>query len=171
MKILVNDLNRIVSIYSISSPLGRVLGVKQPSGQIIRSDLLNDLLSLMFYHEVISHHGFTKTFQSQMLQVFGLNKAMSEDLLKTITLLLANAVLNGSVNWNTIIYALVGVCIYHLFIRPIIINTSLSKTLDFAAVEDLAETIVLLSLDTGNIKDIVSKLTGLLVYHHLMKLN
>jgi uncharacterized membrane protein len=169
MKALTNDLNRIVAIYAISSPLGKAMGVKQASNQIIRSDLLNDLLALMFYHEVVQRQGFTKVFQEQLVKL-NISEAMAEDLLKTVVLLLASSVLNGTFKFNVLMYTIIAVCIYHMLIRPLIINTKFSKTIDLAAVEDLAETIVLLSLDTGDIKDMTAKLSGLMVYHHLMKL-
>lgn len=171
MKALANDLNRIVAIYAISAPLGRALGVKKTgsTAQVIRNDLLNDLLALMFYHEVVKHQGLTRSFQDSMSK-FGVSEAMAEDLLKTVVLLLASSVLSGKFHPKTFLYAVVGVCIYHLVVRPVIINSRISDTVDFEAIEDLAENIILLGLDSGDLNDMVSKLAGLMVYHQTMKL-
>ena len=170
---LTNDLSRIVSIYSISTPLKRIAQVPLKDGATTKLNMLNDILSLMFYHQVISHNGFTYTFQEQLAKL-NISSAMAEDILKTTIIIISNAVLNGNFTVNTmktLVYALVGVFIYHLFVRPHIINTKLSKFIGFESIEDVAETILLLSLDNPDPVDITSKLLGLVMYHKILKMN
>lgn len=163
---LCNDLNRIVAIYGLSVPISKALGVINNIDHF-RADLLNDMLSLMFYYEIIVRQGIS----AAVVNKIGVKGPLVSDLVKTAVLILASSALSGKFNLKTLLFTLVGVVIYHEVVRPIILNQPwFAQAVDFEAVEDIAESIILLSIVDNNPIDTGAKLLGLLTYHKTMKL-
>lgn len=165
---LVNDLNRILAIYLISTPISHYLGIDISSPDVIRNDLLNDILAVMFYHEVVSYQGIQDLILSKWGGTAGAPRLLN-NIIKTFSIIFFTAFLIGKLSIQTLAWSLVAIILYHLLVRPIINNTGLYRFFNIEAIEDLAETVILVSLDNAGPAEIVSKLVSLTAYHNLMK--
>jgi hypothetical protein len=157
IKQLANDLNKLVLVQVIT---------QDPFN---KDKMLNNILALMFYHNFISYQGITSSIQNLMFDNFNIPFGVSEDILKTVIIMIATQLLSGQlINWYSILITLVGVFVYHYIIRPIIIDSEVSKRFDFATVEDLCETIILLGISNTPPSEIVYRILALLIYHNLV---
>lgn len=175
---LVNDLNRLLAIYLISTPLSYYLGIDVSNYKIIRDDLLNDMLAVMFYHEVISYQGIQdwilSTIQSSGFLPSDMSKSngppkMVINLVKAISIIVFTSLLTGTFSYQVLIWTCIAIILYYLLLRPVIHRMKIFHELNLDAVEDMAETVIFVSLDNANPAEIIAKVCSLIVYHNVMK--
>lgn len=149
------DLNRVTAVYALSDLL-------QGGRGKMREGLLHDILSLLFYHGVVKNLSLENYLSS-------LPSAMAEDIVKTIVLMLISGLMKGSVNIKNLLLTLVGVCVYHIMVRPMLLDSKLVTMVDYETIEDIAETLIILGIGNSSMNEIGTRVLSLIIYHNLMR--
>lgn len=169
---LANDLNRMVTVYSISQ-MAAGKSLKDTTYQI---DLLNDLLAVMFYQQVA---------QKLDLSLLGRYESLGKDLFKSLFLVLAAnyqsktlAELTSRQFLIRLAYMMVAICVYHLAVKPLLIDqlkTQLPNWVLPGCLEDWTETLTVLTLNnqTTNradwLQQVRNKMLAIAIYHYVVK--
>jgi hypothetical protein len=136
---LINDLNRLICIYIIAALI---------KGGIDSTDLLSDLLSYMFYYQVVlPRWPFS-------------DNPLATDLLMTGVLTIVSSMLSGkTLSIEKFVRTLLGVVIYFRWVKP-----NISKG---TVIRDVMETVVILTLNNTSWLELFSKMSGVIVYYAL----
>lgn len=152
-----NDVRRLVAVYILSIPIERALSGRTESAADFTQDLLNDLLSLVFYYEMakripVVQHPDHKT------------------LIKSGTLLVVNDYLtNSSVNVYKCFVAMSLSLAFSYVAKPVINIVKEKKGIDLSNFEDSLETVVMLSVANNSIYDTLAKAISLFLFNYAFK--
>jgi hypothetical protein len=86
-------------------------------------------------------------------------------LVKTVTIILCTAVLVNRFSFPALFWSIVGISLYHLVVRPVLVK---ARIRNFSAFEEMAETVILVSIDNAGFGEIITKVIGLAVYYALI---
>ena len=154
---LSNDLNRLATI--------NLMSLIWPTAdyQVWKDGFFSSTLALMFYYQILY-------FISQRFH--GPDADMVGDLVKTCVLLVMPSVIDGKpVPWMELIVVLCGVVLYHKIIRPMVLVKLEQHDIEFnEGLEDLAETVLLLSLSSeSSVSMIGVHMVSLSAYHWVLR--
>jgi hypothetical protein len=163
-KNICNDLNRLATINLVTYGFDTYLG-KKPNLQGWKDGFLRDIIILMVYHQ--SLYFISTHFE-------GPDSEMVDDFVKTGCLLLAPGLISQTpASLQTIGTVLGGVVIYHKLLRPTLVHKMQERGVDFnAGIEDLVETVFLLSMTRDNgltFESIMTQLSAIAVSHAYLR--
>ncbi len=149
-----NDIRRLVAVYILSIPIERALSGKAEAVHDFTLDLINDLLSLVFYYEISK-------------RVPGVHE---QPIIKNSTLLLVNDYLtNGNINLYKFTIAMIISMIFNNVAKPALKYIKDHKGIDLSHLEDSLETVVILSIANNSIYDTLAKAISLLIFNTVFK--
>ncbi len=153
-----NDIRRLVAIYIISIPIERALSGRTESSADFTKDMFNDIISLVFYYELVKHF--------QQLREPGVKSA----LVKNITLLTVNEYLtNNKVTLKRLTSSMsISMALYYIS-KPTMALIKEKSGIDISILEDSLATIVALSLANNSVYDTVAKAISLFIFHYALK--
>ena len=156
-----NSLYRVVTIYVLSLFIEGVLGMGTgyPT-DAWKIDMLHDIVSLMIYRK------FAQYVIPQLLLEDDTKKIFSE-LSETVILTVLGFYFAGKqLNYGLLASLFIIVWVYHYMIRPHLKKLAVYNE----GIEDMAQTLVLLSATDLTVKGITSKMLALLIHHNFLKL-
>lgn len=148
------ELLRIVSIYSLSPYVRKALGGKQPSIVEDKLDLLNDMLSVMLYDNIIQNISpkIVKNVPDQW-------KEISTDLIKSVVITVVSSYFAGTLSFKSLAPIILCIIVYHIIVRPMLL-----KRVNNRSRLDALEDIVLLSVNNHDINDTIAKVVSFGIY-------
>ena len=151
-KDLCNDIRRLIVVYILSIPLEAWLSGRAESTADFQMDLFNDIMSIMFYYEIMKH-------------IPQRTSNLSNSMFKTIILLLVNNYLTlGYIDYNKVLITTLINGSYHLLGKPIISKLKINNKF-----EDSLETIIILSIANNSLPDTLAKTISLFLFHNFLK--
>ena len=155
-----NDVRRLIAIYIISIPIERYLSGRKESAADFTKDLLNDLISLVFYYEIAK----------RIPEIRNEAHPYRNSLIKNSTLLVVNDYLtNNKINVTKNLTALAISSGVNMISKPLLKNLREDKGFDLSKFEDSLETVIILSLANNSIYDTVAKALSLLLFNFVFK--
>jgi hypothetical protein len=156
-KDMCNDVRRLVAVYIISIPIERALSGRTESAADFTQDLINDLLSLVFYYEMAKRFPVVQNTEHKTL-------------IKSGTLLVVNDYLtNSSVNVYKCFVAMCLSLAFNYVAKPVINTVKEKKGIDLSNFEDSLETVVMLSVANNSIYDTLAKAISLFLFNYAFK--
>ena len=154
---LCNDIRRLILVYLLSIPIETFLSGKKEAIVEFKADLLNDILSVIFYYEIVKVHPLKEN-------------SNEETIFKTVCLLTINGYLtNGFIDYNKVIAALlINVGLHHVSL-PILNKLKSSLNIDLSNAKGSLETVILLSLANNSIYDTIAKSLSLMLFQYFLK--
>jgi hypothetical protein len=145
-------------VYLLSIPIESFLSNKFEPVSEFRQDLLNDILSVIFYYEVSRHFKFIQPGST------------GQTIFKTFTLMSVNGYLtNGFIDYNKVTMGLlVNLGLNHL-LTPIFEEIKARYNTDLSNFKGSLETVILLSIANNSLYDTISKSLALLLFQIFLK--
>jgi hypothetical protein len=159
-KDMCNDIRRLVAVYIISIPIERFLSGRKESAADFTKDLLNDMLSLVFYYELAK----------RMPQIRDEAQPFRKSLIKSGTLLVVNDYLtHNTIHVKKTLTAMLVSTSLNFISKPLLKYTKEQKGMDLSKFEDSLETVIILSLANNSIYDTTAKAISLLLFNLFFK--
>lgn len=157
-KSLCNDVRRLIIVYLLSIPIESFLSKKVETRTEFTSDLLNDILSVVFYYEISRHFKFIEEGSTW------------QTIFKTFSLMTFNGYLtNGFIDYNKLTIGLLVNLGLQNILTPIFAKIKTEYKLDLSNVKGSLETIILLSIANNNMYDTLAKSLSLLLFQIFLK--